>query len=70
MTEQDELWQLKQETLKSSVSLSEIDQEIFKNFDYSFDGKSEFHVPIIPDIPEEFSIGVIYGSVEVESPLY
>jgi len=33
MTEQDELWQLKQETLKSSVSLSEIDQEIFKNFD-------------------------------------
>ena len=62
MTEQDELWQRKDETLSCNVELTNIDQEIFKNFDYAFDGKSEFHVPMIPDVPEQFGIGVIYGS--------
>ena len=62
MTEQDELWQRKDETLSSSVELTDIDQEIFKNFDYAFDGNTIFNVPMIPDIPEKFSIGVIYGS--------
>lgn len=62
MTEQDELWQRKDETLSCSVELTNIDQEIFKNFDYAFDSHTKFNVPLIPDIPDEFCIGVIYGS--------
>ena len=45
MTEQDELWQRKDETLSCSVELTNIDQEIFKNFDYAFDSHTKFNVP-------------------------
>jgi ABC-type lipoprotein export system ATPase subunit/GNAT superfamily N-acetyltransferase len=48
--------------LTSKVQLTDIDKEIFKNFDYKFDGKTEFVVPHFPTIQKEFSIGVIYGS--------
>jgi len=48
--------------LKSKVELSKIDKEIFKNFDYSFNGESTFEVPVMPSIEKDFSIGVIFGS--------
>ena len=49
-------------TLKASVELTELDQEIYKNFDYSFDGESTFEVPSIPELPKDFNIGLICGS--------
>ena len=42
--------------------MTDLDSEIFKNFDYSFEGSSSFKVPELPDLPEEFNIGVICGS--------
>lgn len=42
--------------------MSEIDQSIFKNFDYTFDGYSEFQIPQIPTLPKEYNLGVIVGS--------
>jgi len=62
MSNQKEFWKSKEQILKSSVELTSIDAEIFKNFDYSFEGNTSFHVPLIPDIPKEFNIGVICGS--------
>lgn len=56
--------------LKSKVELSKIDKEIFKNFDYSFNGESTFEVPVMPSIEKDFSIGVIFGSSGSGKALY
>ena len=58
----DDLFGHNETILKSQVELTDIDKEIFKNFDYKFDGKTQFTVPHFPKIQEDFSIGVIYGS--------
>ena len=58
----DDLFGHNETILKSQVELTDIDKEIFKNFDYKFDGKTEFTVPHFPKIQNDFSIGVIYGS--------
>ena len=48
--------------LKSTVELTDIDLEIYKNFDLDFDGESSFEVPRIAGIPDDFNIGVVCGS--------
>jgi GNAT superfamily N-acetyltransferase len=48
--------------LTSKVSMSEIDEEIFKTFDYDFKGETSFTVPELPPLPDEFNIGVICGA--------
>ena len=60
----------KKEILESNVEMTEIDQTIYKNFDFNFDGKTTFEVPNMPDVDTDFSIGVIFGSVAVASLLY
>ena len=57
-----DLFDFQDTVLTSTVELTDIDKEIFKNFDYKFDGKTEFTVPHFPKIQNDFSIGVIYGS--------
>ena len=52
----------KREILTSNVEMTEIDQSIYKNFDFDFDGTTSFEVPRMPSIDGEFSIGVIFGS--------
>jgi hypothetical protein len=52
----------KREILTSNVEMSEIDQSIYKNFDFDFDGTTSFEAPRMPSIDGEFSIGVIFGS--------
>ena len=42
--------------------MTEIDKVIFKNFDYKFEGTTEFTIPHFSKMDEEFGIGVIYGS--------
>tara|TARA_B100000073_G_scaffold245279_1_gene205826 strand:+ start:869 stop:2044 length:1176 start_codon:yes stop_codon:yes gene_type:complete len=49
-------------TLKSEVLMTEIDEIIYKKFDYDFDGVTTFDVPLIPELPKDFSIGLICGS--------
>ena len=49
-------------TLKSRVEMTELDKEIYKNFDYEFDGETTFNVPSISDLPDNFNIGLICGS--------
>ena len=58
----EDLYDFKDTTLTSKVELSEIDKNIFKNFDFTFDGKTEFTIPHFSKVQEDFSIGVIYGS--------
>ena len=48
--------------LKSTVELTDIDLEIYKNFDLDFDGESSFEVPRVAGIPDDFNIGVVCGS--------
>ena len=62
MTDQDELFLSQDQILASKVELTDLDSEIFKNFDYSFEGSISFKVPELPDLPEKFNIGVICGS--------
>lgn len=50
------------QTLTSKVEMSEVDEGIFKTFDYDFKGETSFTVPELPPIPDEFNIGVIVGS--------
>ena len=57
-----DLFDFQDTVLTSTVELTDTDKEIFKNFDYKFDGKTEFTVPHFPKIQNDFSIGVIYGS--------
>ena len=40
----------KKEILESNVEMTEIDQTIYKNFDFNFDGKTTFEVPNMPDV--------------------
>ena len=42
MTDQDELFLSQDQILASKVELTDLDSEIFKNFDYSFEGSSSF----------------------------
>ena len=58
----EDLYDFKNTVLTSEVELSDIDKEIFKNFDFTFDGKTEFTIPHFSKVEEDFSIGVIYGS--------
>ena len=58
----EDLYNFKSTVLKSEVEMSEIDKVIFKNFDFEFDGKTEFTIPHLSKFEEEFGIGVIYGS--------
>ena len=58
----EDLYGYKKTILRSEVELTDIDKEIFKNFDYKFDGVTEFELPHFEPFKEDFSIGVIYGS--------
>ena len=40
----EDLYDFKNTVLTSEVELSDIDKEIFKNFDFTFDGKTEFTI--------------------------
>ena len=51
-----------QKILSSEIEMTEIDQTIYKNFDFEFSGKTEFVVPELPEIPQDFCLGIIYGS--------
>ena len=57
----EDLYGYKKTILRSEVELTDIDKEIFKNFDYKFDGVTEFELPHFEPFKEDFSIGVIYG---------
>jgi|TARA_R100000426_G_scaffold80392_1_gene58162 ABC-type lipoprotein export system ATPase subunit len=50
------------QVLQSQVKMSEIDKDLYKNFDFTFEGQTKFNVPNFPNIDEDFAIGVIYGS--------
>jgi GNAT superfamily N-acetyltransferase len=49
-------------TLKSKIEMTDIDKTIFKDFDYTFEGTSEFEIPVMPSPPKDFKLGVIVGS--------
>lgn len=51
-----------QEVLSSEIEMTEIDRTVYVDFDYEFEGKTEFIVPDMPNIDEDFTLGVIYGS--------
>jgi len=51
-----------QEVLSSEIEMTEIDQTIYKNFDFEFTGKTQFTVPDMPSIDDDFTLGIIYGS--------
>ena len=59
---QIEIFDNNQKVLRSKVKMSELDNNIFKIFDYNFNGESSFLVPTLPELPSEFHIGVICGS--------
>ena len=40
------------QTLISKVEMSEVDEGIFKAFDYDFKGETSFKVPELPPIPD------------------
>ncbi len=41
-------------TLKSKIEMTDIDKTIFKDFDYTFEGTSEFEIPVMPSPPKRF----------------
>jgi GNAT superfamily N-acetyltransferase/ABC-type lipoprotein export system ATPase subunit len=47
--------------LKSEVMLDDITVAISAMFDYEFDGRSAFLVPMMPEVPEQFGIGLLVG---------
>lgn len=52
----------KTQPLSSTVEVSELAQELIKDFDYQTDGVTEFYPYEIPNIPHDFKIGVIVGA--------
>lgn len=48
-------------TLSCEVVVDETVKHISKIFDYSFDGVSTFTPPLIPELPSNFSVGLIVG---------
>lgn len=48
--------------LKSKIEMTDIDKTIFKDFDYTFEGTTEFEIPVMPSPPKDFQLGVIVGS--------
>ena len=58
----EDLYSYTDKVLTSEVELSDIDKQIFKHFDFTFDGKTEFKIPHFSKVQEDFGIGVIYGS--------
>jgi len=50
------------ETLTSLVKITEIDEKIYKIFDFDFQGETSFEVPQLHRIPDQFQLGVIVGS--------
>lgn len=48
-------------TLKCKVEVDEIVDNLSKVFDYKFEGESEFTLPEMESIPEDFQLGVIVG---------
>tara|TARA_R110000803_G_scaffold3216_1_gene10916 strand:+ start:14781 stop:15854 length:1074 start_codon:yes stop_codon:yes gene_type:complete len=48
-------------TKVSIVETDDVTREVGRYFDYSFDGTSTFTSPPMPDIPEDFGIGLIVG---------
>jgi len=62
MDEQFTLLKTPNNILSSNVLVTEIDNDIFKRFDFTFDGSSVFEVPHLPEIKNDFEVGVIFGS--------
>ena len=48
--------------MKTKVTVTDIDNEVFSKFDYSFNGESTFDEHDMPKIPSDFNMGVIVGS--------
>tara|TARA_R100001369_G_scaffold55756_1_gene82563 strand:- start:350 stop:1483 length:1134 start_codon:yes stop_codon:yes gene_type:complete len=48
--------------LTSTVEMTEIDEKIYKLFDFNFEGTTTFELPELNNIPKEFGIGVFCGS--------
>lgn len=49
------------EIKKSRVQPDAVTSAVSALFDYPFDGETQFTVPVLPDLPERFGIGVIVG---------
>lgn len=47
--------------LEIDVSLDESTERASEAFDYQFNGKSIFDIPVLPTVPDDFSIGLIVG---------
>lgn len=47
--------------LRSTVVQDEITVEISRGFDYQFNGSTSFEPPTLPEIPQEFNIGLLVG---------
>ena len=47
--------------VREGIIQDEITDSISRTFDFNFDGTSEFAVPIIGDVPEDYKIGLIVG---------
>lgn len=47
--------------LECSVDVTDIDKEVSSSYDYEFDGTITREISEVPEITEDFSIGVIIG---------
>jgi GNAT superfamily N-acetyltransferase len=43
------------------IKTDAITDELSQSFDFKFDGNSQFEVPVLPNLPTEFGIGLIVG---------
>lgn len=50
------------EALRSHVALDSLTVELIRPYDYSTNGESSFHPFLLPNIPEQFNIGLIVGA--------
>jgi len=48
--------------ITSTVELDELTQDLIRPFDYQSDGVSRFYPFVVPNIPDNFDIGVIVGA--------
>lgn len=51
----------KSEPLLCRVEVDSISQELASAFDFDFNGELTFDPPVMPDVPEEYGIGLIVG---------
>lgn len=52
---------LTHQTIECQVEMDDIVEKLSQSFDYPFEGFSTFTVPALPDLPNDFGIGLIVG---------